>query len=93
MVAENRTVCLFFGSLAMTWNLEGTGWTLSSLTGYRRKYDLFGSDSDHSAVSLFGSATAEPLFANTNRNNCLRRTMRRGGGGAAHTPLALHTRY
>ncbi len=59
----------FFGSLAMTWNLEGTGWTLSSLTGYRRKYDLFGSDSDHSAVSLFGSATSEPLFANTNRNN------------------------
>ena len=58
-----------FSSLSLSWNLGGTGWTLSSLTGYRRKYDLFGSDSDHSGVSLFGSATAEPLFANTNRNN------------------------
>ena len=57
------------------WDLGGSGWILSSLTGWRDNKNLFGTDSDHSnafvyfggnAVSTLGT---EPAFANTNRDD------------------------
>ncbi|MCZ8132455.1 MAG: TonB-dependent receptor [Steroidobacteraceae bacterium] len=66
-----------FLSLNIDYDVGGTGWTVSSLTGLRKKYDLLGTDSDHSEVNQFipfpptvlPPTGAEPLFANTNRNN------------------------
>jgi outer membrane receptor protein involved in Fe transport len=54
--------------------LGNSGWRLTSLTGYRRNTNLFGTDSDHSnAFAYFGPIPAantdpEPAFANTNRD-------------------------
>ena len=54
--------------------LGDSGWRLTSLTGYRRNTNLFGTDSDHSnAFAYFGPIPAantdpEPAFANTNRD-------------------------
>lgn len=60
-----------FSSLGVDWNIQGSGWMLRALGGYRHNYDRFGTDSDHSeAFVLFGApGVAEPLFANTNRND------------------------
>lgn len=59
-----------FSSLNLVYDIGGSGWTVSSLSGYRKKYDLFGADSDHSgAFSAILGPGAEPLFANTNRND------------------------
>jgi outer membrane receptor protein involved in Fe transport len=55
-------------------DLGDSGFTLTSLTGYRRNTNLFGTDSDHSdAFAYFGGTAAstlgtEPAFANTNRD-------------------------
>jgi outer membrane receptor protein involved in Fe transport len=60
-----------FSSLGIDWDMGGSGWTLRALGGYRHNYDRFGTDSDHSeAFVLLGPpGVAEPLFANTNRND------------------------
>jgi outer membrane receptor protein involved in Fe transport len=56
------------------WDVAGSGWTVTSLTGWRRSKNLFGTDSDHSdAFVYFGPIPApntdpEPAFANTNRD-------------------------
>ncbi len=56
------------------WDIAGSGWTLTSLTGYRRNTNLFGTDSDHSDAFAYFAGTAastlntEPAFANTNRD-------------------------
>jgi iron complex outermembrane receptor protein len=57
------------------WDLGGSGWVLSSLTGYRDNKNLFGTDSDHSNAFVYFGGTAastlgtEPAFANTNRDD------------------------
>jgi iron complex outermembrane recepter protein len=64
------------------WDLGGSGWILSSLTGWRDNKNFFGTDSDHSDAfayfnanpSLAGGSTpnpltTEPAFANTNRDD------------------------
>ncbi len=54
------------------WDLGGSGWIVSSLTGIRNNKNYFGVDSDHSeAFAYFGGTAAstlntEPAFANTN---------------------------
>lgn len=64
------------------WDIGGSGWVLSSLTGYRRNTNYFGTDSDHSdAFAYFNPNPAiapgttppnplvsEPVFANTNKD-------------------------
>lgn len=56
------------------WDVAGSGWTVTSLTGWRRSKNLFGTDADHSdAFVYFGPIPApntdpEPAFANTNRD-------------------------
>lgn len=56
------------------WDIGGSGWILSSLTGYRDNKNLFGTDSDHSDAFAYFAGTAastlgtEPAFANTNRD-------------------------
>lgn len=59
------------------WDVGGSGFVLSSLTGYRKNVNFFGTDSDHSnAFAFFGpipasatGPTSEPAFANTNKDN------------------------
>jgi iron complex outermembrane recepter protein len=57
------------------WDLGGSGWVLSSLTGWRDNKNLFGTDSDHSDAFAYFAGTAastlgtEPAFANTNRDD------------------------
>ncbi len=59
----------------LDWDVAGSGWTLSSLTGWRKNKNYFGTDSDHSdAFAYFGGTAAttlgtEPAFANTNRDD------------------------
>jgi outer membrane receptor protein involved in Fe transport len=57
----------------LDWDIGGSGWILSSLTGWRDNENYFGTDSDHSdAFAYFGPippAPAEPAFANTNRDD------------------------
>lgn len=56
------------------WDIAGSGFVLTSLTGYRRNTNLFGTDSDHSDAFAYFAGTAattlgtEPAFANTNRD-------------------------
>jgi len=71
----------YFGTLRLDWDIGGSGWVVTSLSGYRDYENLFGTDSDHSNAFtliptfvpgqglLFPPATEEPLFANTNRND------------------------
>ena len=40
----------YFGMLRADWDIMGTGWTVTSLTGYRSFDNKFGTDSDHSAA-------------------------------------------
>jgi outer membrane receptor protein involved in Fe transport len=57
------------------WDLGGSGWILSSLTGWRDNKNFFGTDSDHSDAFVYFAGTAastlgtEPAFANTNRDD------------------------
>ena len=45
-----------FGSLRMDWDITGSGWVVTSLSGYRDYKNRFGTDSDHSnAFLLFPS--------------------------------------
>ncbi len=67
---ENKQY-LFSG--IVDWDIGGSGWVVSSLTGYRDNTNLFGTDSDHSEAFFFlfpspANATSEPAFANTNRD-------------------------
>ena len=71
----------YFGTLRADWDVGGSGWVVTSLSGYRDYENLFGTDSDHSNAFVlvptfipgtglvFPPATEEPLFANTNRND------------------------
>jgi outer membrane receptor protein involved in Fe transport len=38
----------YFGTLRADWNIMGSGWTVTSLSGYRDYENRFGTDSDHS---------------------------------------------
>jgi iron complex outermembrane recepter protein len=57
------------------WDLGGSGWILSSLTGWRDNKNFFGTDSDHSDAFVYFAGNAantlntEPAFANTNRDD------------------------
>jgi len=67
---ENKQY-LFSG--IVDWDIGGSGWVVSSLTGYRDNTNLFGTDSDHSEAFFFlfpspANTTSEPAFANTNRD-------------------------
>ena len=58
----------YYASQVADWNIAGSGFVLSSLTGYRDNVNKFGTDSDHSeSFFFFGPAVGEPAFANTNR--------------------------
>lgn len=66
----------YLGSAIVDWDIGGSGWVVSSLTGYRDNSNLFGTDSDHSEgfFFLFPSPanllpTTEGAFANTNRDD------------------------
>jgi outer membrane receptor protein involved in Fe transport len=64
------------------WDIGGSGWVLSSLTGYRRNKNYFGTDSDHSETFAYltpnpsvapgtpvpNPLTTEPAFTNTNKD-------------------------
>lgn len=55
-------------SNVIDWNVGGSGWTVSLLSGYRNNKNSSGSDSDHSyAFSTFG-APGEPLFTLSDRD-------------------------
>jgi iron complex outermembrane recepter protein len=66
---ENKQVLL---SNIIDWDVAGSGWVVSSLTGFRKNKNFFGTDSDHSdAFAYFAGSAAstlgtEPAFANTN---------------------------
>jgi hypothetical protein len=57
------------------WDIGGSGFVLSSLTGWRDNSNYFGTDSDHSDAFAFFSPgpppppTVEPVFANTNADD------------------------
>lgn len=62
----------YYGSAIIDWDIAGSGFVISSLSGYRDNTNWFGTDSDHSdAYFFFGAqtATTEPAFANTNRDD------------------------
>ncbi len=66
---ENKQVML---SNIVDWDIGGSGYVLSSLTGFRKNKNYFGTDSDHSDAFVYFAGTAastlntEPAFANTN---------------------------
>lgn len=67
----NRQV--FLSNIA-DWDIGGSGWIVSSLTGWRKNINKFGTDSDHSEAFFFlfpspanALATTEPAFANSSR--------------------------
>ncbi len=66
---ENNQIIM---SNIVDWDIAGSGWNLSSLTGFRRNKNIFGTDSDHSDAFVYFGGTAastittEPAFANTN---------------------------
>lgn len=59
-------------STVADWDIGGSGWIVSSLTGIRNNKNYFGTDSDHSNAFVYFGGTAastlntEPAFANTN---------------------------
>lgn len=61
------------GSAILDWDIGGSGWVVSSLTGYRDYDRKFGADSDHSDSFFFLGpvlpASVEPAFANTTRTS------------------------
>jgi iron complex outermembrane recepter protein len=62
----------FMFSNVLDWDLGGSGWIISSLTGIRNNKNYFGADSDHSNAFVYFGGTAastlntEPAFGNTN---------------------------
>lgn len=62
----------WIASSVIDWDIAGSGWVISSLTGWRKETNRFGTDSDHSDAFIFlgppQPATVEPAFANTNIN-------------------------
>jgi iron complex outermembrane recepter protein len=62
----------WLGSAVVDWDIAGSGWVITSATGYRTEKNWFGADSDHSDAFIFlgppQPATVEPAFANTNIN-------------------------
>lgn len=63
----------YLASGIVDWDIGGSGWIVSSLTGYRNNTNLFGDDGDHTDSFFFlfppvPPATVEPAFANTNRD-------------------------
>ena len=68
---ENKQVLV---TSVLDWNLGGSGWTIHALGGWRKNYNYFGTDSDHSDAFAYFAGTAastlntEPAFANTNRD-------------------------
>lgn len=68
---ENKQVLI---TSILDWDLGGSGWVLHASGGWRKNYNYFGTDSDHSdAFAYFGGTAAstlntEPAFANTNRD-------------------------
>lgn len=65
----------FNAQAIIDWDVAGSGWVVSSMTGYRDLLNRFGTDSDHSDAFFYlqpgptPAATVEPAFANTNRKN------------------------
>uniref|UniRef100_UPI003F715010 TonB-dependent receptor n=1 Tax=Polymorphobacter sp. TaxID=1909290 RepID=UPI003F715010 len=67
----------FNASAIIDWDLGGSGWILSSMTGYRKLLNRFGTDSDHSDGFFFFQPAflgvpgplVEPTFANTTKKN------------------------
>jgi outer membrane receptor protein involved in Fe transport len=66
----------FNAQAIVEWDVAGSGWMISSMTGYRDLLNRFGTDSDHSDAFFYltafapaPAATVEPAFANTNRKN------------------------
>ncbi|MFT4026337.1 MAG: TonB-dependent receptor plug domain-containing protein [Novosphingobium sp.] len=73
----------YYVSQVVDWNIGGSGWVLSSLTGYRKNYNRFGSDGDHSDAFFYFSPNpalmaglsppnplvSEPAFAGTTRKD------------------------
>ena len=64
----------FFISNIVDYDFGDSGWVFSSLTGWRKNKNKFGTDSDHSEAFFFlfpspanALATTEPAFANTSR--------------------------
>lgn len=56
----------WYVSQVADWDIGGSGFVLSSLTGYRDNLNRFGTDSDHSdSFFWFGAPVGEPAFANT----------------------------
>lgn len=68
---ENKQVLV---TSVLDWNLGGSGWMIHALGGWRKNYNYFGTDSDHSDAFAYFAGTAastlntEPAFANTNRD-------------------------
>ncbi len=68
---ENKQVLV---TSVFDWDVGGSGWTIHALGGWRKNYNYFGTDSDHSdAFAYFGGTLAstlntEPAFANSNRD-------------------------
>lgn len=64
---ENKQTYL---SGIVEWDVAGSGFTVTSLTGYRDFTNFFGTDSDHSeSFFFFGAPAGEPAFANTTRKD------------------------
>jgi outer membrane receptor protein involved in Fe transport len=69
----------YLANAIIDWDIAGSGWTVSSLTGYRYYDHLFGTDSDHSESFFYFNTNpaiggsppnplvTEPAFANTTR--------------------------
>jgi iron complex outermembrane recepter protein len=59
-----------FATANLDWDLGGSGWVVTAIGAFRDETEYFGTDSDHSdAFVRFGPPTAEPLFANTSRDD------------------------
>lgn len=67
----------YYISQVVDWNIGGSGWIISSLTGYRKNYNRFGSDGDHSDAFFYFNPSfvkpnplvSEPAFAGTSRKD------------------------
>jgi outer membrane receptor protein involved in Fe transport len=68
---ENKQVLV---TSILDWDLGGSGWVFHASGGWRKNYNYFGTDSDHSDAFAYFAGTAastlgtEPAFANTNRD-------------------------
>jgi outer membrane receptor protein involved in Fe transport len=68
---ENKQVLV---TSILDWDLGGSGWVVHASGGWRKNYNYFGTDSDHSDGFAYFAGTAastlgtEPAFANTNRD-------------------------